>query len=526
MTSLDLDRQIDSLCDRFEQDWLAHRRPAIESYLAQVPEAGRPALLRELLLTEWSYQRQSGRQPNLDEYRRRFAHLGDWVGPLLAEVFRPAADRFRVTLTVVEGPHRGQVFSFAEHDTFLVGRSPEAHFSLPDDPYFSRMHFLVEVNPPLCRLLDLQSRNGTQVNRRKVQGTDLHDGDEIKGGQTVLRLKIEEPAAGVRGAQPAGLPVTRSLPADLAGGSGESSPRPAETVIETPEQAAAAARAGAVTPEARPVIAGYEVIEKLGQGGMGVVWLARQESDGSLVAIKTIRPSVAPGQAAVQRFLREAAILQRLRHPHIVAFRADGETGGLLYFVMDHVPGQDARRLVQEQGPLPVGRAVRLVCQILEGLAYAHGLGFVHRDVKPANLLVTEGEPETAKLADFGLARAYQDSPLSGLTLTGSVAGTPAFMPPEQVRDFRSVRPAADQYSAAATLYFLLTGQPPYDGTSDPTTLLRLVLTSDPVPLRDRRPDLPEALAAVVRRALARKPEERFPDVETLRRELLPLALG
>jgi serine/threonine-protein kinase len=511
MNSLDLDRQIDSLCDRFEQDWLDQRRPVIESYLAQVPEEGRPALLRELLLVEWTYQRRSGRQPGFDEYRRRFAHLGAWVTPLLTELLRPAADRFRVTLTVAEGPHRGQAFTFAEHDTFLVGRSPEAHFSLPDDPYFSRMHFLVEVNPPLCRLLDLQSRNGTEVNHRKVQAADLQDGDEIKGGRTVLRVAIDrhEPGGDVE--------VTRAFPEAPAARAS------APLSLQQPVDLGAEACTG---PPTVPAIPGYQVERKLGEGGMGTVWLARHESDGSLVAIKTIKPAAVPEHAAIQRFLREAAILQRLRHPHIVAFRGEGEAGGLLYFVMDYVPGRDARWLVQEHGPLPVGRAVRLVCQMLEGLAYAHALGFVHRDIKPANLLVTESEPETAKLADFGLARAYQASPLSGLTLTGAVAGTPAFMPPEQVRDFRSVRPAADQYAAAATLYHLLTAKPLYDGAADPTALLRLVLTSDPVPLRQRRPDLPEGLAAAVQRALARKPEDRFPDAEALRRELLPLALG
>jgi pSer/pThr/pTyr-binding forkhead associated (FHA) protein len=536
----DLARQIDTLRGRFEQDWLDNRRPAIESYLAQAPAEGRPALLRELLLVDLRHQRQAGRQPSPDEYRRRFAHLGAWVAPLLAEVFRPAADRFRVTLTVTDGPHRGAAFAFAEHDTFLVGRSPEAHFSPPDDPYFSRMHFLVEVNPPLCRLLDLQSRNGTEVNRKKVQTIDLQDGDEIKGGRTVLRVAIERPAV------TPGVEATRDLPAAPAAGrvsaSGSAPPSPslaaeagtvpppvvpatpASTLTQTPAQAQAAARASLREAELR--VPGYRVERKLGEGGMGAVWLARQEADGALVALKTIKPAAAPGATAVQRFLREAAILQRLQHPHIVAFRGEGEADGLLYFVMDYVPGVDAGRLVQEHGPLPVGRAVRLVCQMLEGLAYAHGLGFVHRDLKPANLLVTADAPETAKLADFGLARAYQASPLSGLTVTGAMAGTPGFMPPEQVLDFRSVKPAADQYAAAATLYHLLTGQPLYDGARDSTALLLRVLQEEPVPLWQRRPELPEGLAAVVGRALARKPEQRFPDVEALRRELLRVAVG
>jgi serine/threonine-protein kinase len=509
-SSADLTRQITSLRQRFEQDCAGNRRPAIESYLAQVHADGRPALLRELLQVELSRQGQSGRAPSADDYRRRFSHLGNWVAPLLAELFRPAADRFRVTLTVTEGPHRGEAFTFAEHDTFLVGRSPDAHFSLPDDPYFSRMHFLVEVNPPLCRLLNLRSRNGTEVNRRKVSGADLQDGDEIKGGRTVLRVAIAQSAV----AAGRGVEETRDLPESAVPASA-TDPLATHSPTRHPDSS--------TVPPGVPAIPGYRLERKLGEGGMGVVWLARRESDGSRVALKTILPAAAPGRMAVQRFLREASILEQLQHPHIVAFRGEGEADGLLYFVMDYVRGKDARRLV-EQGPLPVGRAVRLACQMLEGLAYAHGLGFVHRDIKPANLLVTEGEPEMAKVADFGLARAYQASPLSGLTLTGASGGTPAFMPPEQVLDFRSVQPAADQYSAAATLYHLLTGKPLYDGSRDPTALLLLVLQSDPVPLRQRRPELPERLAAAVHRGLARKPEERFPDVERLRQALLPYA--
>jgi serine/threonine-protein kinase len=416
-----------------------------------------------------------------------------------------------IALTVTEGPHQGRVFTFRDHDMFLVGRSPDAHFCLPErDPYFSRVHFMVEVNPPLCRLVDMGGRNGTFVNGQRVSAVDLHDGDRIQGGATTLRVSL--------------VPESDSMPATL------SQPAPARAAPSdaTPPLPAPYATRGTVPspstlPPPLPSVPGYRVERVLGKGGMGVVYLARREPDGSLAAVKMLRPAVQGSEQAVGRFLREADILRGLRHPHIVAFRETGRAGHLLYFVMEYVPGRSAGELLQAEGPLPVRRAVGLTCQVLEAMAHAHGRGFVHRDIKPGNVLVAqERGREVAKLADFGLARTYQASPLSGLTMTATAGGTPAFMPPEQVLDFRSVKPAADQYAAAATLYHLLTAKVLFDGVVNAADLFLRILQKDPVPLRQRRPDVPEAVAAAVHRALARKPEGRFADVGTLRQILLP----
>jgi serine/threonine-protein kinase len=262
---------------------------------------------------------------------------------------------------------------------------------------------------------------------------------------------------------------------------------------------------------------------------MGVVYLAQPEGGGPPIALKTILPAVRPPRLALARFLREAEVLMQLRHPHIVSFRDLGHADNRLYFAMDFVEGRDAAALVKEEGPLEVARAVRLACQLLGALEYAHGRGFVHRDIKPGNLLVAPaGGPagEAVQLADFGLARAYQASQLSGLTLTGAPGGTPAFMPPEQVTNFRGAQPAADLYSTAATLYFLLTGLLVYDEAGSTLDLYLKILKEDPVPVRSRRPDLPEGLAAVVHQALARNPQARFADAAAFRTALTPFAGG
>ncbi|HJT76486.1 MAG TPA: serine/threonine-protein kinase, partial [Gemmataceae bacterium] len=269
-------------------------------------------------------------------------------------------------------------------------------------------------------------------------------------------------------------------------------------------------------------IPGYRIARQLGRGGMGVVWLALRPSDGGRVALKTITPAVSGGDEVVQRFLREAEILRQLRHPHIVAFHEMGEADDRLYFAMEYVPGTDAGRHLARSGPLPVARAVAWVCQALAALAYAHDKGFVHRDLKPANLLVgEEGGREAVKLADFGLARVYQASRLSGLTMTKQMGGTVAFMPPEQIINFREAKPPADQYGMAATLYNLLTNQYIYDLPRSAMEALAMMLQEDPVPIEDRRRDLPAGLVEAVHRGLARDPGDRFPDAEAMRQALL-----
>jgi len=424
----------------------------------------------------------------------------------------------QIILEVIEGPHRGRKFSFDRHDTFIVGRARCAHFRLPkQDRFFSRAHFMIESNPPHCRLIDMGSANGTMVNGQRVQVVDLKDGDLIQGGNTVLRVSFVADADLPTSATQ--MPPGPAKPPPLPPQSPSTTETHLPAHLDLPPEAAEHA-------EDLPPIEGYRIVKRLGQGGMGVVYLAARSSDAAQVALKTIRPTAAGSELEVQRFLREAGILRRLRHRHIVAFHEMGRAGELIYFVMDYVPGADAGRLLKRQGPLAIARAVRLVCQALDGLDYAHRQGIVHRDVKPSNLLVSQQEGvEVARLADFGLAHLYQSSPLSGLTLLGDVAGTTPYMPPEQITDFRHVSPAADQYSLAAALYRLLTGCFLYDFEGLPTQERMLkILFDEPVAIRDRRQGLPAGLPEVIHRALQKDATARFPHAAALRDALLPFA--
>jgi serine/threonine-protein kinase len=385
----------------------------------------------------------------------------------------------QVSLTVTAGPNAGKAFSFDERDRFLVGRGAGVHFQ-PDkkDRYFSRFHFLVEVNPPLCRLVDLGSRNGTRVNGERVERCDLRDGDTIRAGRTELQVKIEK---------------------DRDSDTGDWEPKPEPATVPTP------------IVEALPTVPGYQLLRELGRGGMGVVYLARRDTDRADVAIKTIVPAGATTKKNLDRFLREASILRELTHSNIVRFQDLGVAGGLLYFAMDYVAGTDAERLLQDRGPWSVRSAIKVGVEVLKALDFAHGQGFVHRDVKPSNILLGRGQSGYAvMLADFGLARVYEASQLSGLSGDGEFGGTPAYTPPEQITNYRNVGPPADQFALAATLYRLLTGQFIYNFGDEGLPKIAHVLEGRIIPIRDRRPDVPEGLATAIHRALERKPAKRF----------------
>lgn len=411
----------------------------------------------------------------------------------------------QVELQVIEGPHCGLCFTFDGHDNFIVGRARCAHFRLAKkDPYFSRVHFMIEVNPPRCRLVDMGSMNGTKINGQRVEAAELRHGDLIAGGDTVMRVTFLEPTAVDQ--------VAASEERTVVGTPGGSSPK----ALESTE---------AYLPEL-PSIEGYRIVRELGRGGMGIVYLAVRLADSVQVALKTIRPAMVASDREVQRFLREASILRDLRHPNVVAFHEMGVTGELLYFAMDYVPGTDASRLLERDGPLEIGRAIRLICEVLEALHYAHNRGFVHRDVKPSNLLVS-GSPgfESCKLADFGLARMYHSSPMSGLTLLDAAAGTVPYMAPEQITHYRDALPPADQYATAATLYRLLTGTYAFDFTQCPQQQqLAQIILEEPVPIQRCRSDVPDRLARAIHRALQKDPTDRFPDAAAFRDALLPFA--
>jgi hypothetical protein len=260
----------------------------------------------------------------------------------------------------------------------------------------------------------------------------------------------------------------------------------------------------------------YRLLRELGQGGMGTVFEAEDTVAGRRVALKLMAPEYAEDLEAVERFRREGRLASMISHPRCVFVHAADEEQGRPYIVMELMPGQTLEDVVGKQGPLSPGDAVKLILDVLEALREVHRLGFVHRDVKPSNcFLDAEGH---VKLGDFGLARSLLGE--GRLTRTGSFVGTPLFASPEQVKG-EAVDPRSDVYSAAATLFFLLTGRAPFQGTDTAAAVARIASEEAPL-LRSLRPDLSAGLEHVVQRGLARDRQQRWASVDEFRAALAP----
>lgn len=430
----------------------------------------------------------------------------------------------QVNLKVTAGPYKGRIFSFTQHDAFLIGRSPDAHLCLPNDRYFSRNHCLLEMNPPHSYLRDLGSTNGTFLNGHRVQDAFLKNGDRIQCGETILMVEVTTESNNLsETTQDAGVP-----------------PRPVLVMVECVncgrrEQAQASSPDEHLTflcedcrielkrsPQSIP---GYETVKLLGRGGMGCVMLAREQSTGRAVAIKTLLPEFAVSDKAMRRFMREIDVAATLKHKNIVEFIDRGTHNGVIYLVTEFVEGSDAQKLAEEKGgKLSYEDSISIIAQSLDALACAHDQGYIHRDFKDQNILVSGRTPNlVAKLTDFGLAKSFTQSGMSGVTMAGEMAGTLAYMPPEQLRNFRDVKPQSDIYAVGMTAYSLLTGFLALDLSKNGSVndTIRAIFEQTPIPLQQRAPHIPQAVCEIINRALAKDPSQRWQSAGAMRNALL-----
>ncbi len=339
---------------------------------------------------------------------------------------------------------------------------------------------MMEVNPPECRLIDMGSHNGTFVNGEKIFTADLKDGDQIRAGHTILRVKVDRSDTG----------VTSSMESEPALG--------------------------------LPIIPGYLLERELGRGAMGATYLGRRGGESALLAVKVVKPSFQGTPQQIGDFLRSARALCVLDHPHLVRLREVGGCPSGFYFVSDFVPGLDAGQILKREGPLPIARTLRWADHVLQALEYAHGKHFMHHDIKPTNVIITDIDgQEVARLADFAVARVYQNASFSGLSLTTGLLDLASFVPPEILFNYQESNPLSDQYSVAAVIYHLLTGAPVLDLPKEERKKFSTLLRRQYVPIRERRSNVPEALADVIERALSRTPSKRFADIAAFRQALL-----
>ncbi|WP_217510231.1 protein kinase domain-containing protein [Streptomyces vilmorinianum] len=417
-----------------------------------------------------------------------------------------------MTITV-HTPDAVEEYVYDEPAGCDVGRSAACGIRIPDRyRRVSRRHCRLDVDPPGVRVRDLGSSYGTHVNGSRLgrlTEQPLTDGDEIAIGDVRLRITVE-------------------------------------TTADGPEEAREA-----------PPVPGYVLVRELGRGSQGVVHLARHRATGELVALKRVAAQGPVDAQARFAFRREFASVRALRHPNIVAFLDTGDTGDTgdsgdstagadraeggdaFWFACELCPGGTLERLAaRHAGRVPVPVALSVVRQVLAGLDHAHraelpatrladgaeatARGLVHRDVKPANILLT-GEESAAgpvvKLADFGLAKAFEHAGLSGHTRTGALGGTIPFVPRSQLLDYKYAGPEVDVWAAAACLYWMLTGATPRDfpAHKDPVAI---ALREPVVRIGDRGASIPPRLADVVDAALVDTPRIQVRTAAELARAL------
>jgi serine/threonine-protein kinase len=594
-------RRSDQECDRFEAACKAGRRPRIEDHLAAVPDAERPALLRELILLEVDYRLLAGERPAADEFLARFPTVGrDW----LAAVLRQTAVPERAPAPANAGGTANQVPTVPASQWIqpAAGAGPEPAGEL-QALLRTRLRFIslvvfaiyAYVLSVFLREIDATLRYWIYTppyflacftsaalaailwRKRPLSMWALRAIELTLFGLVLAQLAIElvidllltpqfvgvapwaNTAAesghymwlygnyasvpyvllivgygtlipstwrrcGLVVGVMAATPLTISLAAciwtvaapgafllthgvamginlSIAVGIAVYGTRRIELLRR---QAVAARKLGQ-----------YHLKQLLGRGGMGEVYLAEHVLLKQPCAIKLIRPERAGDSATLRRFEREVRATARLRHWNTVRIFDYGRAAdGTFYYVMEYLAGATLEQLVKQHGPLPPGRAVHVLRQACLALREAHALGLVHRDIKPANFILCElgGVADVVKVLDFGLVKAVGlDGQQETLTQEGVIAGTPAYMAPEQAAGAVQLDGRADIYSLGAVAYFLLTGQPPFQ--RDRAVQLLVAHIHEPVrPMTELRPEVPADLQAVVLRCLEKDPGRRFAD--------------
>lgn len=438
----------------------------------------------------------------------------------------------KVRVRVMEGPLAGKEFAYEQHDLLLLGRDSACHISLPDDPFVSRHHFAIEINPPHVALRELNSLNGTMINGirfggRIYQGQSgagdasepvfLVHGDKIQVGKTTLVVEIEQPPIETISFTCVMCGKQTSAPEQALSAADYLCEACAEKAVRDPDQflKTAVVKGARVQGQMGAAgLAGYHVTERLGEGGMSSVHLAVSMSTGHKVVLKLLHSRLAAMKQNRQTFLREMLLTSSLDHENIVRCLDYGTMGNTFFFVTEYCNGGGLSRLgAKPWSSAKTSDAIPCFHGMLRGLAHAHTKDIVHRDLKPDNVFLhtTESGHTVAKIGDFGLAKIHTLAGVTQLTQPKEYAGSFLFMAKDQLLDFKYAKPAADVWSAAATMYNVLTGQYPREMPWDKDPID--VIMQDAIrPIEQWGLDVPPKLAAVINKGLSSEIAQRYQD--------------
>ncbi len=363
------------------------------------------------------------------------------------------------------GPKAGHEYPLSK-DLTIMGRQSSCDVQIFDN-MSSRAHCQIRRDGKLFSLVDLGSRNGTYLNDKKFSERQLAFGDRIRIGEAEYKFVKE---------------------------------------------------AGDV--ELKDLLSKYDVLEKIGEGGMGIVYKANQKSMHRIVALKILSPKYSSKDRYVVQFIKEARAAGALNHPNIIQVHDVGTENDIHYFSMELIEGATCMQILKDQGVFQVGEALEIIRQIAKALEYAHSQRLIHQDIKPDNIMI--GENNLVKLADLGISKTFDE--VESEEGPKRVMGTPHYMAPEAALG-KKIDHRVDIYALGATLYQLLTGKTPFSGTSATDVLKAHVM--DPLPaIEDLNPDVPEDICGLVERMLAKKADDRYQSAAEVVEEIQRLQLG
>jgi hypothetical protein len=410
-------------------------------------------------------------------------------------------------LVVIAGPDNGQKFPLEAGASVVVGRGQNTQTRLKD-PQVSRVHCRIEDHNGKLVLIDAGSSSGTFVNTRKVAAPlELKPGDVIQIGATQMRVQLT------------GSPEATTM---VVGGAVTPKPSPQAT--------------GQLADLVGETVSHYHIDAVIARAQAGMVFKAHdinppsspaaEGADNRVVALKVLWPQFSKNDEEMQRFVRAMKTMLPLRHPNLIALYGAGKTGDYCWMAMEFVDGESLTEVIERigtAGMLDWRYSLRVAIHIARALAYACEQSIIHRNIKPANIMVTHAD-KTAKLGDLMLAKALEGTLAEHITRPGELVGDIAYMSPERTRGTSTpVDGRSDIYSLGATIYALLTGRPPFDAGSLAETIQQ-IRNTDPVTPKKYQLAIPDLFEGAVRKMLAKRPGDRFQDAEELKNELERIA--